>query len=287
MKELKINSLSKKFKNITAVDNVSLEIPYGSIGLLGPNGAGKTTLLRIVSTLLEADSGTVSFGNISWKEEKKVKQMLGYLPQHFQFYPYLTVKETLEYIAVLKKIPQKASGKLVEDIIEENNLEKVKNQKLSTLSGGTYRRVGIAQALLNNPTLLLIDEPTAGLDPEERIRLRNLLTMKSKDRIMIISTHIAEDIDSTCEYVAIMKNGKILVFDRIQQVKKEAEGFIYELVCPESEYKTIAKEKTVISFCYQDEFVKVRFLSKDRFLNSKIVAPTLEDAYMWILKRED
>lgn len=165
-----IENVNKRYGRISALVDINLKLPITSIALLGPNGAGKTTLLRILATVIDSDSGRISFRDIDWKRPRQVKPCIGYLPQHFNFYQYLTVKETLEYIAVLKRVPAEQSRLAIKQLLQETNLTAVCNQRIGTLSGGTRRRVGIAQALLSNPPILLIDEPTAGLDPEERIR---------------------------------------------------------------------------------------------------------------------
>jgi ABC-2 type transport system ATP-binding protein len=285
MSSLTIKNLSKKYGNIRALDSVSMEIPMEPVALLGPNGAGKTTLLRILSTLLSSDSGEISFGNINWSKPKLVRPIIGYLPQYFNFYPYLTVKETLEYVAILKKLPKSQSQSSISDLIEKTNLEGVYSQQIRTLSGGTRKRVGIAQALLNNPPILLIDEPTAGLDPAERIRFRNLLMNIAHERLVLISTHIAEDAEAICSYSIIIKEGKIVKMCKIDDLISCANGRIFETKLCANEFDDFSINNVIVSYKAEaDGSLIVRYIKPKKDSNNTWLKPSLEDAYMMMVQ---
>src|SRR3984893_1954787 len=213
--EITINQLNKVYRGgVHALNEVDLIIPNGMFGLLGPNGAGKTTLMRILAGILRPTSGSLNVGGFDGNTEKgrtSIKRMLGYLPQDLGVYPDLSAREFLDYIGILKGMDErKVRQQRVEELLEVVDLTSVANRKLKTYSGGMKRRIGIAQALLNDPKFLIVDEPTAGLDPEERIRFRNLLSDLTGDRSVLLSTHIVEDIAQTCRNLAIMKNGSVI-----------------------------------------------------------------------------
>jgi ABC-type multidrug transport system ATPase subunit len=213
--DIEINDLSKVYKGgVQAINTIDMTIPSGMFGLLGPNGAGKTTLMRILAGILRPTSGTIQIGEYDISTERgrtSVKRMLGYLPQDLGMYPDLSAREFLDYVGILKGMDnRKTRRQRVEELLEIVSLTNVANRKLKTYSGGMKRRIGIAQALLNDPKLLIVDEPTAGLDPEERIRFRNLLSDLGGDRTVLLSTHIVEDIAQTCRNLAIMKSGKVV-----------------------------------------------------------------------------
>ena len=210
--ELFVENVSKKFKDMTAVDNVSLRITPGVWGLLGANGAGKTTLMRMIAGIMEPSSGKIYYNGIPIKELKEsYRNVFGYLPQDFGFYPEFSVKDYLEYVAALKGLTVNDSKRKIDELLERLTLSHVKNKKIAKLSGGMKRRVGIAQALLNDPEVLILDEPTSGLDPGERVRFRNLLSEFAHDRIVLISTHIVSDVEYIATQNAIMKNGKFII----------------------------------------------------------------------------
>src|SRR5215510_7366164 len=211
--ELKIQNLSKQYPNaIQALKGVSLQIPAGMFGLLGPNGAGKSTLMRIIATLQEADSGEISLGGLDVRKEKdKVRGLLGYLPQEFGLYPKVTALEMLDHFAVLKGIAKaKERKEVVGALLKKTNLHDARNRRLGTFSGGMKQRFGIAQALLGNPKLIIVDEPTAGLDPEERVRFHNLLAEIGEQIIVVLSTHIVGDVSDLCRRMAIIHKGNVL-----------------------------------------------------------------------------
>ncbi|WP_074042363.1 ABC transporter ATP-binding protein [Desnuesiella massiliensis] len=208
--QIKISNLSKQFGNKTALDDVNLEINSGMFGLLGRNGAGKTTLMRILTTLLTKTSGDITICDIPIEKSRDIRKIVGYLPQDFSMYPNMTVYEAMDYLGVLSEIPSRKRKGIVLELLDKVNLYDCQKVRIKALSGGMKRRLGIAQAIMHDPKVIIVDEPTAGLDPEERMRFKNLLSDISKDKIVILSTHIIEDIEETCENVAILNNGKVI-----------------------------------------------------------------------------
>src|SRR5262249_23746242 len=212
--ELKIQNLSKQYPNaIQALSDVSLTIPAGMFGLLGPNGAGKSTLMRIIATFQEPDSGSVTLGEIDVLRDKDaVRKILGYLPQEFGLYPKVAAGEMLEHLAMLKGIANARQRKaVVADLLQQTNLHEVRARPLGSFSGGMKQRFGIAQALLGNPKLIIVDEPTAGLDPEERVRFHNLLSQIGENIVVILSTHIVDDVSDLCSQMAVIDRGQTLL----------------------------------------------------------------------------
>ena len=229
--ELSIKNLSKTYANgVIALADVSLEIPTGLFGLLGPNGAGKSTLMRTIATLQEADSGEISLGDIDvLKQKNEVKKILGYLPQDFGFYPKDNAYDLLEHFTLLKGVRDKKTRKAkVEQLLKRVNLWEERRQKLGTFSNGMRQRFGIAQALLGNPQLIIVDEPTAGLDPGERVRFHNLLSEIGENIVVILSTHIVDDVSDLCTNMAIINKGKIVLTENTLDAISELEGKIWE-----------------------------------------------------------
>ena len=209
--ELKIENLTKDFGDFTAVDHLSLTMTNGVYGLLGINGAGKTTLMRMLCTLLKPSEGSITYnGKDIFKLDADYRKLLGYLPQDFGFYPEFTVQDYLLYVAAIKGLKSAVAKKRVKELISQVSLFKVANKKMKKLSGGMKRRAGIAQAMLNNPKILILDEPTAGLDPNERIRFRNLISELSEDRLVLLSTHIVSDIEYIANEILLMKDGSLI-----------------------------------------------------------------------------
>ena len=196
--EIIIENLNKKYGKQEVLKNVCLHIPVGMYGLLGENGAGKTTLMRILATILEPSAGTVKIDGIDSKQKKDIRKIIGYLPQEFSVYPHMSVYSALDYLGILAELPKQERKRRINELLKQVNLEQERNKKFKNLSGGMKRRFGIAQALLNQPKVLIIDEPTAGLDPEERLRFYNLLSELAAERIILLSTHIAGDIEAAC-----------------------------------------------------------------------------------------
>jgi len=248
--ELIIDNLSKTYSNgVKALQNISLEIPKGMFGLLGPNGAGKSTLMRTIATLQEADNGSVLLGDLDvLKQKNEVRQVLGYLPQQFGLYPKISAEVLLNHFAVLKGITNKKERKeLVEALLHKTNLYDVRKQNLSGYSGGMKQRFGIAQALLNNPKLLIVDEPTAGLDPVERNRFYNVLSELGENTIVILSTHIVEDVKELCTHMAIINQGQVLLKGNPLKIIEELEGKVYQKTITKLQLEHYKKNYQVIS----------------------------------------
>lgn len=222
--ELVIDRLSKQYKNRIAVDRVSVTLKKGVYGLLGENGAGKTTLMRMICGILRPTGGTVALDGID-VEEEAYRAVLGYLPQDFGYYPEFDAADFLLYIAALKGIPRISAGKKVKELLELVALQDVKHRKIKTFSGGMKQRLGIAQALLNDPKLLVLDEPTAGLDPKERVRFRNLIESLGKENIVLLSTHIVSDIEHIADEILMMKNGRLVYQGEWTREKGDLEEF--------------------------------------------------------------
>jgi ABC-2 type transport system ATP-binding protein len=279
---IEIDGLSKSYGKKEALKGISMEINEGMFGLLGPNGAGKTTLMRILTTLVQKTSGRVSIEGISVEDKNKIRPIIGYLPQEFSVYPGLSVYETLDYLSILSGInDSKTRKRNIYDLLERVNLEKQHKTKVRALSGGMKRRLGILQALLHNPKILIVDEPTAGLDPEERIRFRNLLTDFAEDRIVILSTHIVEDVEFTCENLAILKEGKIIYKGKVKELLKKAEGSVWSTDVDRDEFEKIKKNYNIISTVSEGERVRLRVLSSLKpSENALSISPSIEDAYM-------
>ncbi len=250
MSTLNISGLSKTYSNgVQALNNISLEIPKGVFGLLGPNGAGKSTLMRILATLQEADQGSISFGDLDvLKQKEELRKSLGYLPQSFGLYPKISAEVLLSHLAVLKGISNKFKRKeMVKALLEKTNLYAHRKKNLGGFSGGMKQRFGIAQALLSNPKILIVDEPTAGLDPLERNRFHNLLSEIGETAIVILSTHIVDDVKELCTNTAIINQGEVLLKGNPLELIKEIEGKIFRKTILKKEVKDYKKNYKVIS----------------------------------------
>lgn len=250
MDKLIISDLSKTYNNgVEALQKVSLQIPVGMFGLLGPNGAGKSTLMRTIATLQEADSGSIHLGSLNILENKnELKKVLGYLPQQFGVYPALSAEMLLDHLAVLKGIMNRHERKeIVLALLHKVNLYEVRKQKLGGFSGGMKQRFGIAQALLNNPKLLIVDEPTAGLDPVERNRFYNLLSEVGEYTIVILSTHIVDDVKELCPRMAIINKGKVVIEGNPVKIIESLQGKLYEKAIDKNELEKYKNEYQVIS----------------------------------------
>jgi ABC-type multidrug transport system ATPase subunit len=284
---LTINNLSKTYSNgVQALDNVSLTIPNGLFGLLGPNGAGKSTLMRTIATLQEADKGEVWLDNINVLQQKhEIKQILGYLPQEFGFYPKDRAINLLDQLSMLKGIKNKTDRRAeVEYLLKKVNLWDACKQRIGTFSGGMKQRFGIAQALLGNPKLIIVDEPTAGLDPYERRRFHNLLAEIGKDIIVILSTHIVDDVSNLCSNMAIIDNGKILLQTHPGEIIKEFEAKIWEKDVTGVNMEDFEKEYHVISTRLFAGKIFVRVYSETNPGEGfRSVEPILEDVYFYTL----
>lgn len=289
---IEIVNLSKTYgkggRSVQALNGIDLKIKSGMFGLLGPNGAGKTTLMRILAGIVNPTNGMVSIGGHDLSSEagkKAVKTVLGYLPQELGVYPELTAYQFVDYMAILKGIDNAQQRRLqVEKTLELVGLMDAAERKLKGFSGGMKRRVGIAQALVNNPQLLIVDEPTAGLDPEERIRFRNLLVNLAAERTVILSTHIVEDIGQTCTDLAVLGHGKVLFRGSPSELTKAASGHVWMVT-------TSALEKpdhglTIVSMLHLADGTQYRLVGESitGFPNAQPASPGLEDGYIWLMK---
>ena len=282
--EIVIDNLSKKYGKKEAIKNLSLTIPSGMYGLLGRNGAGKTSLMRILATLSAPTSGDVWLNGVSIKETMKIREMVGYLPQDFSMYRSMTVFGAMDYLGLLSNIPDRIRKERIDHLLEKVNLEDNIKTKVKALSGGMKRRLGIAQALLHNPQILIVDEPTAGLDPEERIRFRNLLSDFADDRIVLLSTHIASDIESTCNGVAVLNNGRLIFHGNTEKLIQQADGKVYIIKTPKKIDNRIKEKYICLNMSNSRAGVQYRVLS-DTLPEEKaeLQSPTLEDGYMYLL----
>ncbi len=286
--EIVINNLSKNYGKKSALENVSVTIHSGMYGLLGRNGAGKTSLMRILATLSVPSSGEISMNGIPIKETAKIREIVGYLPQDFSFYRNMSVYGAMDYLGLLSNIPDKVRKERISALLEQVNLKENMRTKVKALSGGMKRRLGIAQALLHNPQILIVDEPTAGLDPEERIRFRNLLSEFAEDRIVILSTHISSDVESSCENIGVLDNGRMIWSGGTEELVKQAEGKVYLISAAKKKDKLIKEKYTVLNIIASGSGTQYRVLSDTPPEEKHILQdPTLEDGYMYLLSQTD
>jgi ABC-type multidrug transport system ATPase subunit len=281
--QLRIQNVSKTYANgVRALNDVSLAIPQGMYGLLGPNGAGKSTLMRILATLQEPDSGAVTFGDINVLEQKdEVRRTLGYCPQEFGVYPHVSAESLLEHFALLKGIVQRsARNEVVESLLRQVNLWDVRKQKLGGYSGGMKQRFGVAVALLGNPKLIIVDEPTAGLDPAERVRFLNLLSELGENSVVLLSTHIVDDVSELCTRMAIIDKGEILLEAEPLRAIDDLRGRIWRRMIAKDELPTVEREHAVISTKLLAGRTLARVYAQDRPDPSfEAAEPDLEDVY--------
>lgn len=286
--EIIINNLSKRYGKKEVLRNISLTIPEGMYGLLGRNGAGKTSFMRILATLSIPTNGDIQMNGVSIKETTKVREMIGYLPQDFSIYKNMTVFGALDYLGLLSNLPNKIRKERIYTLLEQVHLKDNAKTKVKALSGGMKRRLGIAQALLHDPQILIVDEPTAGLDPEERIHFRNLLSDFSDGRIVILSTHIASDIESTCQNVAVLNKGNILFHGSTETLRKQADHKVYLITVPKSLDKPIKEHYYVLNRNSTNTGIQYRILSNTPPNElAEIQTPTLEDGYMYLLQQAE
>ncbi len=288
--ELCMEHVSKQFKDVTAVDDVSLHITPGVWGLLGANGAGKTTLMRMIAGIMAPSSGEILYDGIPIRELKEsYRDVFGYLPQEFGFYPEFTVKDYLEYVAVLKGLTSKDSKRRIHELLEQMTLSHVRNKKIIKLSGGMKRRVGIAQALLNEPEVLILDEPTSGLDPGERVRFRNLLSEFAHDRIVLISTHIVSDVEYIATQNAVMKGGKLIARGTTEELVRLVEGKIWTAQIPMNRLPEYERKLQIVNVRNEDAGqISIRYLAAEPYIEDSIPAsPHLEDLYLWMFPQKN
>ncbi|MDE5910460.1 MAG: ABC transporter ATP-binding protein [Lachnospiraceae bacterium] len=288
---IKIEDLTVTFKNkVTAINHADLDIPKGIFGLLGENGAGKTTLMRVLTTVLSPTSGTVTLDGILYNEGnyEKIQRKIGYLPQEIDLYPSLTLQECLEYMGNLSGISKQTYKERIQYYLEMTSLSEHRRKKMKQLSGGMKRRVGLVGALLNEPEFLIVDEPTTGLDPEERIRIRNLLVDFSKGRTVLLSTHVVEDLAATCNQLAVMKKGKFLYSGNMRELLEQAKGHIW--ICKAKDEimaRKLEKEYHVSSKQYVGNELQIKLISEvPPQIECSSCEATLEDAYIYISNKE-
>lgn len=283
-----VKNVSKQYGNFCALKNINLEMTHGVYGLLAPNGAGKTTLIKMLSTLIFPSEGEILCeGNNIQDMDEEYRTLLGYLPQQFGFYKNYTPKQYLLYLAVLKGIEKKEAVSIIPDILDKVALRDVMNKKMRKFSGGMIQRVGIAQALLNDPKILILDEPTAGLDPKERARFRHLLSELARDRLVIISTHIVSDIESIANEIIMIKNQQILIKDSVEMICKSLEGYVYETEIRYEDFDRFRNQHLIISEKQALDTIGVRFIEKGkREIEWKSVAPNLEDVFLYEYRDE-
>ena len=288
---IKIEGLSKVYKNGNyAIKNLNLEIPNGMFGLLGPNGAGKSTLMRILVTLMKPTKGKVSVNELDLaKNRREIRAMLGYLPQDFSFFSKLKTYEFLDYAARLAGMKNASARRTaVDQMLEEVGLFEARDRNANKLSGGMKRRLGIAQALINDPRIIIVDEPTTGLDPEERIRFRNLLsTLSTRDVIIILSTHIVGDISSTCDNMALLNQGQLAFNGSPEELVKKAEGNVWLIKATEKEYLEINEKYPVISTIPTEGGWEIQVVSPEiNGYYGKQIDPNLEHAYVHFMENK-
>jgi ABC-2 type transport system ATP-binding protein len=284
--KLTIEGVSKVYKGkVSALRDFSLEVGPGILGLLGPNGAGKSTLMRILATITRATAGKVSWnGTDIARSPNSVRAVLGYLPQDFGVYPNLNAVEFLQYLAAAKGLDRRSAQERIDELLQVVNLVDARKRPLGGYSGGMKQRIGIAQALLNDPQLLIVDEPTAGLDPEERVRFRNLLSELAGDRIVILSTHIVSDVEASATSIALISKGRLVTHDSPEALLRSVEGRVWEWVVPSAELTAVRQRYLTSSAIHRSEGVHVRLVSGAVPGPGAVPAlPTLEDAYLqWI-----
>lgn len=287
--KLSIERVSKQFGQKIALNNVSCELTEGVYGFLGANGSGKTTLMRILAAVVRPTSGRVLLDGVDIELlNERYRDLLGYLPQHMGFYKNFSVEKFLLYIAALKGIDKQEAEAKVESLLHEVQLSNEKRTKVGKLSGGMKQRVGIAQALLNDPKIIIVDEPTAGLDPKERIRFRNLLSTIANDRIVLLSTHIVTDIEIIAKELLIMKRGMLIEKSKPQLLLDRLDGKVWTFPARQSEVSSLQSKHRIISMSSKEEYIEMRILSEQKPEADAVKAiPNLEDLYLYYFDEEE
>lgn len=281
--ELAIDMLTKQYKNKIAVDRFSIKLKPGVYGLLGANGAGKTTLMRMICDIQNPTSGQIKYNGTDIKKlGEDYRQVLGYLPQDFGYYPDFTAYDFLMYIAALKGLSKEKAEMRVNELLQIVNLENEKKQKVKTFSGGMKQRLGIAQAMLNNPKILILDEPTAGLDPKERVKFRNLISSFSQDKIVILSTHIVSDIEFIADEIIVMKAGKMILTGTPEELLQDLRGSVWKCVAyDKKEVEMLNHKYCIINIHQENNTTELRIVSRQKpTVNAVNIEPNLEDLYL-------
>ena len=288
--ELSAVNLTKRYGSKTAVNRLNATLTNGVYGLLGANGAGKTTFMRLLCTVQRPTSGKIDLdGKSIWKLGERYRDVLGYLPQHFGYYPDFTALDFLLYVAALKGLDDRKAKKVSNELLEEVGLSGESRRKIKTFSGGMKQRLGIAQAMLNDPYILILDEPTAGLDPKERVRFRNLISAFSKDRIVILSTHIVSDIEFIAEKILMMKSGEIIHFGRPHEITSRIGGCVWECSVPTSRVEQYTVSLNISNLRNEENGRTVLRVIADQppVAGAVKVQPNLEDLFLYYFKGED
>ena len=282
---LTLNNVSKNFGKFTAVENISLNMDNGLYALLAPNGAGKTTIIKMITTLLNPTEGEILYDGVNIKTMGAAyRELLGYLPQDFGYYKNNTPKQYLSYLAALKGVPKKETAEKIDYLLEMVGLSENADKKMKKFSGGMIQRVGIAQAMLNDPKILILDEPTAGLDPKERVRFRNIISVLSKDRIVILSTHIVSDIESIANQVILIRDKHIYKMDSVANICNELSGKVFEMQVSDKEDEKMEEKYIVLSARQEKGYMTIRVFDEaddgtDND-NKVSVSPNLEDVFL-------
>ncbi|CAM4218837.1 ABC transporter ATP-binding protein [Gillisia limnaea] len=284
--QLEIQNVSKRYsKDKFGIKDFSITVEKGILGLLGPNGAGKSSLLKMITTLIKPTDGIITLNkNNIVKDANYMRKQLGFLPQDFGVYPNLNAYEFLEYMAALKGVGGKNLKLKITQLLEELNLMDAAKKPIGSYSGGMKQRMGIAQALLNNPKILILDEPTVGLDPEERVRFRNLISDLANDCIVILSSHIVSDIDSIADQVAVMKNGKLIAKGNPEDIIKNVNNKVFETTIDKEQFSVFKAQQIIVSTKRIEGKILIRYISENHVKSSVKKQANLEDAYLFLTK---
>lgn len=287
MYELELRELGKTYRNKTAVQDVNLFLGHGVYGLLGENGAGKTTLMRMVCGILKPTQGDILCDGMPIERMGgEYRRLLGYLPQDFGYYGDFSAIRFLNYMAALKALPEEYARVRIDELLETVGLAQEKKNKLKTFSGGMLRRIGIAQALLNDPEILILDEPTSGLDPGERVRFRNIISSLGKNRLVILSTHIVSDVEYIADKIIIMKDGLVMHTGDEEQILEEARGCVWRCIVPQKHVDDLSGQYIISNLRNQGDQVELRIVSGEKPTeNAQPEDVTLEDAYLFFTKK--
>lgn len=284
--EIVIKDLSKNYGEKHALQHVNLTISQGMFGLLGPNGAGKTTLMKVLTTLTKKSEGEVTVCGIPVERRRDIRKITGYLPQDFSMYGNMTAYEALDYLAVLSEMSKEERRKKVPEMLSRVNLAEQRKTKVKAMSGGMRRRLGIAQAIIHDPKVIVVDEPTAGLDPEERVRFRNLLCEIAQERIVLLSTHIVGDIEASCENIAVLNEGKIIFSGKLYELLKLVEGRVYHADVSVMELPKIQEQYLVTGILTTGGTAGIKLVSEHiPFSQAVPCQADVEDAYLYLMKK--